>query len=120
MASQASRSSATGRKQRNKKPKVLDLSKIKHVIPAPQAYVHLYKSKVMPIIMQRYAEYKTNLPEGEKAKSLIEYQTKIAGELLAKEDSEVKAHVELYRQNPEEDCVDAETAAEQTAYKYAQ
>ncbi|OJT12277.1 hypothetical protein TRAPUB_11176 [Trametes pubescens] len=62
-----------------------------------QAYMHLYKEKIMPQISDRYVEYKAELPEGEEPKKWWPFCMEQVKKLLEDESDEVKAEVETKR-----------------------
>ncbi|OJT15786.1 hypothetical protein TRAPUB_4058, partial [Trametes pubescens] len=62
-----------------------------------QAYMHLYKEKIMPEISDRYAEYKAELPEGEEPTKWWPFCMEQVKKLLENETDAVKAEVETKR-----------------------
>lgn len=65
-----------------------------------QAYLHLEKERVMPIIKAAYAKYAENLPEGSTPETLLKFQSNAAKQMLNDESQEVLDRIEEYRQNP--------------------
>ncbi|KAL1942370.1 hypothetical protein VTO73DRAFT_6434 [Trametes versicolor] len=62
-----------------------------------QAYMNLYKEKIMPQISDCHVEYKAALPEGEEPKKWWSFCMEQAKKLLEDESDEVKAEVETKR-----------------------
>ena len=63
-----------------------------------QAYLNLYKDRVMPVINTRYYMYRVKLKDGEQPVSELKFRNKLAAELLNEEPDDVKQRVERFRE----------------------
>lgn len=57
----------------------------------------LYKDKIMPVVSDRFAEYKATIPEGEEPRKWWPFCMDEVKKLLEAESDEVKAEVEVKR-----------------------
>ena len=63
-----------------------------------QAYLNLYKDRVMPVINTRYYMYRAMLKTGEEPESELKFRNRLAQELLEEEPDDVKRRVERFRE----------------------
>ncbi len=92
------RATATAARQNNRGP-LLSLTRKKvQMLVAYQAYMHLFRPRVMSAIKSNYMAYRDNLPDGEEARGWWSFTIEEAGRLLEQEPDEVKAEVEAFRQ----------------------
>ncbi|KAI0730666.1 hypothetical protein C8Q76DRAFT_690716 [Earliella scabrosa] len=73
-------------------------------LQAYQAYITLYQDRVLPIIKERFQEYKNDLPADAKPRSWLSFMSETAKKMLEEEPLDVRNAVEAARlKNPEED-----------------
>ncbi|OJT10122.1 25S rRNA (cytosine-C(5))-methyltransferase rcm1 [Trametes pubescens] len=78
--------------------RVLNLNKKKTGFLHPyQAYITLYKKKVMPVINNAYVAYLETCPDDEEPMAEIKFRNEKAAAMLEAEPDNVKARVEAYR-----------------------
>ncbi|KAJ8472367.1 hypothetical protein ONZ51_g8553 [Trametes cubensis] len=79
--------------------RVLNLNKKRTGYLHPyQAYIHLYKDRLMPLLSNKYYMYRVKLGSDVEPMAELAFRAKVGTELLAEESDEVKQRVENFRE----------------------